>query len=366
VLLIKPYLGCNLSCKYCYETQLRGLEKPEMDYNLDMILSEMDKCKDGQMTLHGGEPLCLPKKDVEKIFAKMFAVSNKSSIQTNGINIDDEYIDMFKRFNTNVGISFDGPGELSSLRMSNDNSIKISETLYKLSKNKINTSLIIVLSSSNADSPAKIKKLKTWLLELSAMNISGRINPCNGSKYELLENQLTESYMELADFCMKNNLRWGPFNDIVSRLKGESAVCVFMGCDIFHTDSATVLLGNGSITNCMRSNKDSILLRYPAKSNIRDEILQETSQECGGCKGCKFFYACKGGCPSSAEDWRDRTPLCGTWKKLFEYFSNMLEFCNIKLEENKPKSCAKEYAVGGRHGDIPHGDHTDHGDSGRK
>jgi uncharacterized protein len=366
MLLIKPFLGCNLDCKYCYERNYRHKYKPKADYNLDLVLTRMEEFKDLEMALHGGEPLAMPKKEVERIFAKMYELKGKSAIQTNGIFIDEDYIQMFKRYKTDVGISFDGPGELSEFR--GPKTYNLDKTIERLVKEGINTSVIMVISKSNAGTDERLKKLKEYLLELEKLKVNGRLNPCMGAPDEELdEKRLIEVYLDLARFCLERNLRWSPFEDIVHGLQGKPRVCTFSGCDPFATPSAVVVLGDGSLTNCMRTNQEGILLRAPVTMYTRDEILTETPQEFGGCKGCKYWTACRGGCPSGAinNDWRNRTYLCPLWKALFQYFENVLRF--IEYPSILPsESCVENGQIpAGGHGDSEHGDWTDsnHGDS---
>jgi uncharacterized protein len=366
MLLIKPFLGCNLACKYCYQGSYRRKHKPRANYNLDLVLKKMEEFKDVEMTLHGGEPLAMPKKDVERILAKMYELQGRSSVQTNGVLIDEDYIQMFKKYNTHVGISFDGPGELSEFR--GPRTYNLDKTIERLVKEGISTSIIIVISKSNAGTDERLKKLKEYLLELGKLGVTGRINPCGGAPdYELDEKRLIEVYLDLARFCLERNLRWSPFTDIVWGLQGKSRVCVFSGCDPFSTPSAIVLLGDGSLTNCMRVNQEYILLRHPVYMDIRIQILAETPQEFGGCKGCKYFTACYGGCPSIAigNDWRNRTYHCSLWKALFQFFENVLNF--VEYSPILPQQgCNPEGGMSGGHGDWSnHGDSTgtEHGDS---
>jgi len=194
------------------------------------------------------------------------------------------------------------------------------------------------------------------------------LNPCMGApEYELDEKRLIEVYLDLARFCLERNLRWSPFEDIVHALQGKPRVCTFSGCDPFSTPSATVILGDGSVTNCMRTNQEYILLRHPVKMNIRSEILSEIPQEFGGCQGCKYWTACYGGCPSGAinNDWRNRTYLCPLWKALFQFFENVLKF--VEYYPILPQqSCDQREDLAGHgdsHGDSPHGDWSNHQDS---
>jgi len=344
MLLIKPYLGCNLHCRYCYERDLRASARPELSYDLPLILERIKSYKGNQqITLHGGEPLCLPKKDIETILSTIFDISGQSGIQTNGIAIDDELIEMFKKYKTGVGVSFDGPDGLSAFRMSAEQEKLVWSNIVRMKEMGINVSIIAVVSQSNALDDAQFEKFKAWVDVLGKLKIQGRLNPCTeASEFMLPKDRLVDVYLDLAAFCLARNYQFSPFEDIIRRLKGEKAVCTFMGCDIFHTESATVVLDDGTLSNCMRTNKDEILIQYPSIYKTRAEILEVMSQEYGGCGGCKFFYACQGGCPSVAADWRDRTEFCYLWTALFGYFEAILKSAGLQIpplrEECAPKT----------------------------
>ncbi len=362
MLLVIPHLACNLHCFYCYERQYRKKHKPKMGYDLELILKRMEEVKEiyPEMCLHGGEPLMLPKEDVRKILLKMKELKGSSSIQTNGALIDDDFIEIFKECSTNIGISYDGPGALSEYRLHRlKKDPEIVKKIEKMKKEGLSISMIIVISKSNAGTDQRLKKLKNYFLELDKKQINGRINPCGGApEYELDEKRIIKVYLDLADFCLHHNLRWSPLTDIINSLQGKQRVCTFMGCDIFHTPSAAELLGDGSLTNCMRTNQDYILLRYPVKYNTRDEILSQTPQEFGGCTECKYWNACHGGCPTMAinNDWRNRTFLCSLWKSLFKFYEKILKNCDIPLCLCKTEKDIKK-------GEPPEGiDHLDHFD----
>lgn len=350
-----------------------------MTYNLKAILDQMEEFKDLEMSLHGGEALAMPKKDVAKILEKIYKLKGKSGIQTNGTLIDEEYIKIFKKYKTSVGISYDGPGVLSEFRLGSKN---VDKTIERLVDQKLKVSLIMVLSKANAGTDARLDMLKKYLLKLGKMGIQGRINPCAGAKdCELDAKRMEKAYLSLATFCLENDLRWSPFNDLIHGLQGKSRVCTFMGCDSFHTASATVVLDDGSITNCMRTNDKEILLQHPALYGTRTEILSETPQEYGGCKDCKYWTACYGGCPSITidHDWRNKTSLCFLWKSLFQYFEMVLNFVEYPgiSPKSQNKNCASSSKIskgqcldrsgamghGDSHGDIPHGDWDNHADS---
>lgn len=338
MLLIIPHLNCNIFCRYCYEKKYRSKHTTKTnDYDLEILFKKMEELKESHsdMCLHGGEPLMLPKKDVRKILLKIKELTGKSSIQTNGVLIDDDFIEIFKECNTAVGLSYDGPGELSEYRFYGlKEDPKIEQKIEKMIKEGISVSLITVLSKANAGTDVRLNKLKKYLLKINELKINGRINPCGGfPEYELNEKRIKKVYLELAQFCLLNNLAWSPFTDVINGLKNQSRVCIFMGCDLFSTPSAAELLGDGSLTNCMRVNQEHILLRHPLKYETRKEILQQTPQEFGGCQGCRYWQACYGGCPTMAinNDWRNKTYLCSLWYSLFQFYEKVLSHCGITI-----------------------------------
>ena len=337
-LLIKPYLGCNLKCKYCYEGSLREKKEPEMKYDINALLKVIREHKDEQpdIGLHGGEILMLPNKDIEKLLAEIYKHKKRTTLQTNATLIDDEKIKLFKKYKTNIGVSWDGPGDLCDFRPGTKN---VGNIIDKLISEGISVGMIIVVSEANAGTKEKREKLKKWIYEISKeKGIDARFNPCYGLPgLELHPKKRVSVYLEFAKFCVENGIYWSPFTDIVRKLQDKKAVCAFMGCDIFCTESAVSVMGDGSLTNCMRTNQEYILLRDKKEIKTRDEILQNIPQKYGGCKECKYFHNCRGGCPTSAidNDWRNRTSWCEVWYALFSYFENIRKFAEFgKKEEN--------------------------------
>lgn len=364
-ILVKPYLGCNLHCEYCYEGQHRKRHQPAMDYDIQAVLTAMEeqakqRGKGVGFGLHGGEPLCMPKQDVEAILAKAHELVGRCSIQTNATLVDDDHIAMFKKYKVGIGFSLDGPGELSRFRMSPEQADKIMKLIHRLIEQEgMRVSVMCVITKANVGTPELVAKLKRWLLELRQLQCGGRLNPCGESREHQVDPvQLAPIFLDLAKFQLEHGMSWSPFEDVAMRVRGKGAVCAFMGCDIYHTASATVILGDGSITGCMRTNPEDITLRHPAKYTTRDDILQQIPHENGGCRACKFWDGCHGGCPSMAigSDWRNRTYMCPVWRTLFNFYTNVTRSLKIPASKEATDRIWKGHPG---HTDIPRPGHQD-------
>jgi uncharacterized protein len=339
--LLKPTLDCNLKCKYCYENPHRSKNEDYGKYDIQAVLNEITELEEGrQIVLHGGEPLTLGKESVKSILKAIFEKTGRSSIQTNAVLIDDEYIDMFEKYKTSVGVSLDGLGKLNRFRCGEKMTGKVYGDIVRMRDKGLNISVIAVMSRANAGDGEKLKSFENYLRGLSDMKITGRVNPCTGDPECSLSNErLSAVYSELAWFCYSNGLRWSPFTDIWNALSGEgNVVCTFRDCDIFHTQSAEVILGDALHTNCMRVSAKDLYLRHSAEYKTRSEVLPQIPQENNGCQGCEFWEYCKGGCPSQAidGDWRNRTESCQMYKTVFTVAKNIQSFGGTKKKQSIP------------------------------
>ena len=239
---------CPASCVYCYEKHLRDLGFKK-GFDLQKVMEQMElEYKDGGCGgtpyLHGGEALMAGHNTIRRLLCKSWELSGASNIQTYGTLIDNEYIAMFKKYKTHVGISMDGPWPLNKLRVikgrkSKEVTEQLTQTLIRLRDEGISVSIICVLHKANA-LPKHLPKLKEWILWLKSIGISGgRLNLMhtdrNGKEWELSEEEADYAWRELFRFTIleQDGLQWQPFHDAVSSVTGlEQGTCVFGECSI--------------------------------------------------------------------------------------------------------------------------------------
>lgn len=116
---------CNINCRYCYVFNMgdtgwtRGpklMSRP----TCQAAANELGRLAAVQehpfvVVLHGGEPLLLGARDLEYVISTLRAALPPRipiSIQTNGVLIDSEILDICARANVDLSVSVDGPQQI--------------------------------------------------------------------------------------------------------------------------------------------------------------------------------------------------------------------------------------------------------------
>jgi uncharacterized protein len=405
---------CNIQCQYCYQNPQRDAGNILKTYDIEKMKNAAEE-EGGGITLFGGEPLMVPEKDLEELWSWGFKKYGGTGIQTNGTLINDNHIEMFKKYNVYVGVSVDGPGELNdvrwhgSLERTRDSTERTHAAIARLVREGIPVSLIITLHRNNATAD-KLPIMIDWFKYLDSLNgiKSARLhileveNIAIKEKYALSSEENLAALLSFAEL-EKNlvNLRLDLFSDMRNLLAGkdDNTTCIWNACDPYTTAAVRGVEGNGQRSNCGRTNKEGIDFTKATQQGFERYLaLYHTPQEHGGCGGCRFFLVCKGQCPGTSidGDWRNRTEHCSVWKSLYRLLEEeMLDRLETPISANPFRRNIEQvfldhWASGtnttisraieefGRsakgsvqssqsisyHGDVPHGDHTDaHGDS---
>jgi len=120
--LIKVASRCNINCTYCYVYNMgdSGWEKmpnhisPETTQAVAKTLNELTRIQTRPfaVVLHGGEPLLLGPKKLDRVLSELrSSVPSECSfgLQTNGILITEETLDVCFKNKATVSVSIDGP-----------------------------------------------------------------------------------------------------------------------------------------------------------------------------------------------------------------------------------------------------------------
>ena len=122
--VVKIYEFCNLNCTYCYMYNLADssyLSKPARmsEHTRDVFFVRLREHAQGHnidpvtIVLHGGEPLLVGKDYLDRWITNLRCALGDTRalirLQTNGILLDEEWVELLHRHDVRVGISLDGP-----------------------------------------------------------------------------------------------------------------------------------------------------------------------------------------------------------------------------------------------------------------
>lgn len=359
VIVIKPTYSCNFRCKYCYLSN--DTKSMNNVFDIQFAKNIISQIKDitnlshqKQLTIiwHGGEPLLWGIDNYRDIFSYMekefIDISYKNSIQSNLSLINDDYIDLFIRYNVNVGFSLDGIKEINDiLRVNIDGSgtfNRIMSNVEKCRRKKLNVGCIVV---GNKKHIGHIPELYNFLCNYG---LSFRFNPLFNSgeaqnnihEYGITPDEYAQMMIELFDmwyFDNNHTIKESNLEEIASNLISSNPThCLFSkNCQ----DNFFAITPTGDVMPCGRF-CDASLKQY-SYGNLHKETLAEILPrikqseaykrseyiEQSSCKQCKFFDICHGGCLHDgflkSGDFKSKTFLCSAYKKIFTHIDNRLK-----------------------------------------
>lgn len=129
--IVKIHSRCNLHCDYCYIYAMGDTSWQNQPASMTPSVArqvayrirqhvEKHELTNVAITLHGGEPLLVPPKRLEElldIFSNELEthVSLHFSMQTNGLLLTDDVLELLSNYNVTFGVSLDG-GEIANDR----------------------------------------------------------------------------------------------------------------------------------------------------------------------------------------------------------------------------------------------------------
>jgi len=122
LIILQPTSYCNINCSYCYlgrRDEKRLMAPKVVEALCERIFSRLSRRLEPLVVWHAGEPTAAPIAWYEHAYSRLLDVAppgTRFAMQSNGIAIDDKWIDLFRRTNTNVGLSIDGPQRFHDAR----------------------------------------------------------------------------------------------------------------------------------------------------------------------------------------------------------------------------------------------------------
>lgn len=304
---------CNLRCKYCYanggtyHSEEALLTKEQLDLILERFYNEFDIIEGIQ--LFGGEPL-IDLYMIEYIcnqinkFNKEKNLNTTIGLITNGTLINDKFIELVKKFNLHVTVSYDGNKKINDILRVYPNNLGTSDTIIKnilKLKEKTNQPEVIeaTYTQYHFDNNITVLDIIKHINELFP-NTYLHLVPAGGSNDcdYLLKN--LEAFTDIKSIFDKNiadtkneysySLIQRFINSLVNKEYGNDYICsagvgtlsVSVNGDIYpcfmFTDMDDVVLGNVSNPNVFKSSNYISRLQ-----KIQNFNFKYTNKKCKNC-----------------------------------------------------------------------------------
>lgn len=337
LLIFQATSFCNIDCKYCYLPNRHKKDK----ITHKTVSKTLDRIKEGQILgetinilFHDGEPTVLPIDTYEVILQEINRkISSKTNIlytmQTNGTLLNQQWCDLFNKYEFGIGLSIDGPKEIHNRnRVKRNGKGTFDDTmkgLNLLKHNNIDFTVISVIDEYALDFPDEIfyffrdlgvSRLALNLEETVGINKSSltKNDEINKKIYQFLNRMFELQKLEKGELIIrefneafnaimnagKSNFQEGLKRGINKQYQPFKTLAVNTNGDFstFSPELSTQVsskYGKFTLGNVF---KDSFLDALNTnKFKILSKDIFEGRELCR--KTCKYFNVCGGGLPGN-------------------------------------------------------------------
>jgi uncharacterized protein len=331
--------ACNLRCSYCYSLDEHPDELRVMsDELLERAMASIATQPKPPICLwSGGEPLLAGRAFFERVlrYQRQVAVSHQfiNSIQTNGVMLDDAWINFLRQYNFQVGISWDGYLDNQRLTPADEHTNHLVwQKLEQCRSWGLLIGVVMVAHHLNYQSiPADLVRL----YELGIRTILVKPFVGNNSTLSLAPVEYFELMCRTLDVWLAiSDASWqiDHMSSYLNTLRGPVASCEFANeCHRFLT-----IEQNGDVTGC-----DFVWPRPVLGNVLQDDLLAICHSEVyrqwqervtavpRECLRCRWFSVCGGGClhyrPYQKDSgWWGQYRLCQVRQHIWEYYSEQV------------------------------------------
>ena len=349
-LLIKPTgPDCNIACRYCFytrKTSIFGTGKHRMsDEVLEKLVGDYLKLRFPVSALawQGGEPTLMGLDFYKRLVALQEEhgadgqeVSN--SLQTNAINLSDEWCEFLNEYKWLVGISLDGPRHFHDYyrldKAGRGTYDRVMAALENCRRHKVEFNILTLLNDQNVVAP---DELFDFFVEQKVEYL--QFVPCV-EKYpqtgKVADFAVTPE--QYGDFLCRIFDRWWEYGtDKISirildsllsyMLQGRHTNCTFgRKCDDY-----MVIEHNGDVFCCDFFVDDDYrmgnILETPMEELMEGEVKRRFARRKrkvdNKCVVCRHYTMCRGGCLKDRividDDWTAPSYFCESYKQFFDY-----------------------------------------------
>ena len=373
---------CPLACDYCYyfrnitskhkarptcikQNTVNQLCKLIMDYNKTKRIDRV------HIALHGGEPLVVGKirfKEICESIKSILDIPHTLSVQTNGVLIDREWIQIFKDYDISVGISSDGPERYHDIHRKMKNGqgsfALVDKSIRQCLVEQVKCGILLVV---DPDFPPNeifnylIQDLKITSMDLLLRDYTVDTIPSDQyvQKVKRYMKCMLQSWIKFDDsevhirvFDSMLNLLLGKKSRLEFGFSNSSneiqTITVYTDGDISPADELISISNSFMNTNM---NVWSHTLNEVFNLPIFHEICNASKACPTACSDCYLKHVCCGGGGllerySKKNKFNNKSVYCSVWKELFA------EMIHLMLSCGYPKDRLLSVLLGGPNNEI--------------
>ncbi|MGY3495922.1 radical SAM protein [Bradyrhizobium sp. USDA 4502] len=375
-LLVKVAARCNIDCSYCYWFRDAAVyDKPKLMSAevLQQLLLRLEQhvarysLVDFPVILHGGEPLLWGVDNFHRFAEGCEGISSRTgceipiAVTTNGVLIDDEWLDCFEARNISVAISIDGPAHIHDAHRKTFQGTGTHAAVERAARMLVSRDIgVIALAVCNpAYAPQEYADF------FAACGISNYDIMIPDATVDEKPSSIAPFYNGLFDLWLEANRARPTSNvriisDMVAALIGNNAptegvghkpveLCTVMTDGTVEAHDVLRIAGDG-FTNTRFNIFDHAI------DDVRTEPRWKAARDasvnlCEKCRQCKFMNACGGGyLPhrfSTKNGFDNPSVYCNDLYSMFENMQSVLERHLYVRKQDGERIDVRNAAAGG-------------------
>lgn len=360
--LVKVAARCNLACDYCYfffseDDSWKRQPRVISDEVVDSLATNLESLHSTQrepfaIVLHGGEPLLLGASKLEGIFSRLRKHLDGTipiSMQTNGVLLDKEILDLCSRFQVSVSVSIDGPRAVNDKhRLTANGRSTFKQTLkgIELLGDHADSAFLFAGTLSVIDLETEPEQLYEFLKGIGSPSVDFLYR--DGNHDRLPEGKSSFGSTEYGDWLVRlwnhyvkdnNPPRIRILDDVAKLLLGSGNRKEGVGLSEFGiliVDSDGAIAKNDTLKNSHQG-ADRFSHDWNVSNVAISDILKEpefrdytkmqipTSEVC---RNCEFLEVCGGGMPlyrwKSGDNYDNPSVYCNDHKLVISHIADQL------------------------------------------
>jgi uncharacterized protein len=371
---------CNLACHYCFylhkgelypKSRFRMSEEVLEEYIRQTI--EAHCIPEVTFAWQGGEPTLLGLDFFEKaiVLQKKYCrpgMAIQNTIQTNGILLDNDWGEFFRKNRFLVGISIDGPQKLHDTCRTDGTGKgtheRVMQGLNLLKQHSVDFNILCTVNAVNGEYPLEVYRfLRDEAVARFIQFIPVVERDCQSGKVTSLSvgpEQYGTFLCEVFDEWVRHDVGTvyvQHFDTALANWYGEPhGICAFSPT----CGGAMVIEHNGDIYSCDHFVDPDHLLGNILTAPMTELVNSQRQRQFGRdkkeklpeyCRKCPVLFACRGECPKNRfactpDGKAGLNYLCEGYRTFFTHVAEPMKFMAQELTAGRPPSNVMQFIAG--------------------